>query len=127
MNSWLMIILGSLVLGFAFAGSSYFVTREQDMLFQCYYDSTVTTNKTYNKYTMTKNGFPFAFYTKYSKPLASGCQKPEYVDKNLAYNSDGTLTSFAQLSKENFTKDFAIYSAVFFTLGIFVFGVKKKQ
>jgi hypothetical protein len=127
MKTFLMVFVASLILGAAFAGSSYFVTREQDVLFQCYYDSTVTTNKTYNTYKTTSNGFPFAFYTKYSKPVASGCQKPEYPDKNLSYNSDGTLASFAQTDKTNFAKDFGIYSTVFLVLGVFVFGVRKKQ
>jgi|GEM_PF-6537006 len=129
MKTMLMVIFGALVLGFAFAGSSYFVTREQDVLFECYFDSRLSINfaPTYNKYTITNNGFPFAFYTKYSKPVASGCQKSEYPDKNLAYNSDGTIASFAQTNKVNFAKDAGIYSAVFFVLGIFVFGVKKKQ
>jgi hypothetical protein len=125
-KTMLMVFFGALVLGFAFAGSSYFVTKEQDVLFQCYYDSTVTTNKTYNTYKTTSNGFPFAFYTKYSQPVSSSCQKPEYPDKSLSYNSDGSLAPFAQLNKVNFAKDFALWSGVFLVLGIFIFGVKKK-
>jgi hypothetical protein len=39
MKTWLMVIIGALILGFAFAGSSYFVTKEQDVLFECYFDS----------------------------------------------------------------------------------------
>jgi hypothetical protein len=128
MKTMLMVFFGALILGFAFAGSSYFVTKEQDVLFECYFDSRLSINQapTYNKYTTTNNGFPFAFYTKYSQPVSSGCQKPEYSDKNLAYNSDGTLAPFAQLNKVNFAKDFALWSGVFLVLGLFVFGVKKK-
>jgi hypothetical protein len=127
MKTWLMVIIGALILGFAFAGSSYFVTREQDVLFQCYYDSTVTTNKTFNTYKISNYGFPVSFYSKYSKPLETGCQKPEFSDKALSYDAHGNIVPFAQFNKMNFAKDFALWSGVFLVLGIFIFGVKKKQ
>jgi hypothetical protein len=128
-KTMLMVFFGALILGFAFAGSSYFVTKEQDVLFECYFDSRLSINQvpTYNKYTTTNNGFPFAFYTKYSQPVSSGCQKPEYSDKNLAYNSDGTLAPFAQLNKVNLAKDVATWSVVFLVLGGLVFGVGAKK
>jgi hypothetical protein len=118
-KTMLMVFFGALVLGFAFAGSSYFVTKEQDVLFQCYYDSTVTTNKTYNTYKTTSNGFPFAFYTKYSQPVSSSCQKPEYPDKSLSYNSDGTLAPFAQLelSCQLFTEVSQAKATLLLTIG----------
>jgi ABC-type transport system involved in multi-copper enzyme maturation permease subunit len=127
MSSWVTVILGALILGLAFSGSSFFVTRQQDVLFQCYYDSTLSTNKTFNTYKTTNNGFPFAFYAKNSQPVSSGCQKPEYPDKNLAFSADGNIVESGSLNKQEFAKDFVVWSAVFLTVGIFAFGVKKKS
>jgi hypothetical protein len=66
MGNWLMVFFVSLLLGAAFAGSSYFVTKEQDIVFKCQIDTTASPSQQYNTYKQTDNGFPFAFSTKYS-------------------------------------------------------------
>jgi hypothetical protein len=127
MKTFLMVLIVSLLLGVAFAGSSYFVLREQDILFTCQTDTTVTTAKQYNTYKQTDNGFPFPFSTKFSAPKSQGCQKPDNPGRGLRYDSQGNMVGYSQINKQNFAKDAAIYSTVFFVLGVILFGVKKKQ
>jgi hypothetical protein len=127
MKTFLMVLIVSLLLGVAFAGSSYFVLREQDILFTCQTDTTVTTAKQYNTYKQTDNGFPFPFSTKFSAPKSQGCQKPDNPGSGVGYDSQGNMVGYSQINKQNFAKDAAIYSTVFFVLGVILFGVKKKQ
>jgi hypothetical protein len=127
MKTFLMVLIVSLLLGVAFAGSSYFVLREQDILFTCQTDTTVTTAKQYNTYKQTDNGFPFPFSTKFSAPKSQGCQKPDNPGSGIGYDSQGNMVGYSQINKQNFAKDAAIYSTVFFVLGVILFGVKKKQ
>jgi hypothetical protein len=117
---------------FPYAGSSFFVLREQDILFTCHTDTTVTSAKQYNTYKQTDNGFPFPFSTKFSAPKSSGCQKSQ--DNALGesingqgYDAQGNMVGYSEINKLNFAKDAAIYSAVFFVLGVMLFGVKKRQ
>jgi hypothetical protein len=126
-KTFLMVLVVSLLLGVAFAGSSYFVLREQDILFTCQTDTTVTTTKQYNTYKQTDNGFPFPFSTKFSAPKSQGCQKPDNPGSGIGYDSQGNMVGYSQINKQNFAKDAAIYGAVFFVLGVMLFGVKKKQ
>jgi hypothetical protein len=132
MKTFLMVFIVSILLGTAFAGSSYFVLREQDILFTCHTDTAETTAKKYNTYKQTDNGFPFSFSTKFSAPKSSGCQKLQ--DNALGesingqgYDALGNKIAYSEINKQNFAKDAAIYSAVFFVLGVMLFGVKKKQ
>jgi hypothetical protein len=127
MKTFLMVLVVSLLLGAAFAGSSYFVLREQDILFTCQTDTTVTTAKQYNTYKQTDNGYPFPFSTKFSEPKQGGCQKPDNPGSGVGYDSQGNMVGYSQINKQNFAKDAAIYSTVFFVLGIFLFGMRKKQ
>jgi hypothetical protein len=127
MKTFLMVLIVSLLLGVAFAGSSYFVLREQDILFTCQTDTTVTTAKQYNTYKQTDNGFPFPFSTKFSAPKSQGCQKPDNPGSGIGYDSQGNMVGYSQINKQNFANDAAIYSTVFFVLGVILFGVKKKQ
>jgi hypothetical protein len=117
MKTFLMVLIVSLLLGVAFAGSSYFVLREQDILFTCQTDTTVTTAKQYNTYKQTDNGFPFPFSTKFSAPKSQGCQKPDNPGSGIGYDSQGNMVGYSQINKQNFAKDAAIYSTVFFVLG----------
>jgi hypothetical protein len=136
MKTWLMVICGSLMLGAAFTGSSYFVVSEEDVIFKC--DTSAVPSDmnsnivTYNTYKKSENGFPFAFISKESAAKAGGCQR-QYVsasDGALApgrVDSQGNFIDYSQFNKTEFAKDMAIWSAVFLILGIFVFGARKKQ
>jgi hypothetical protein len=121
MKTWLMVFFASLVLGVAFTGSSYFVTREEDEVLACGLDVNISAPEStqYNTYKETKNGFPFAFYTKDSAPKEGGC---ESIDK--AHASGVEHSSF---SKIDFAKDVATWSVVFLVLGGLVFGVGAKK
>jgi hypothetical protein len=127
MGNWLMVFFVSLLLGAAFAGSSYFVTKEQDIVFKCQIDTTASPSQQYNTYKQTDNGFPFAFSTKYSAPKKDGCQKPDTPSIGQVYDAQDNLLASSKITKVNFAKDFAVYSAVFLVLGIMLFGVRKKQ
>jgi hypothetical protein len=127
MKTFLMVFFISLLLGAAFAGSSYFVTKEQDIVFKCQIDTTAAQPQQYNTYKQTDNGFPFAFFTKYSAPKKDGCQKPDTPSIGQVYDAQDNLLASSKSTKVNFGKDFAIYSAGFLVLGIMLFGVKKKQ
>jgi hypothetical protein len=126
MKTFLMVFIVSLLLGAAFAGSSFFVLREQDILFTCQTDTTVTSAKQYNTYKQTDNGFPFPFSSKFSAPKESGCQKPENPGSGIGYDAHGNMVGYSDINKLNFGKDSALYSAVFFVLGLLLFGVRKK-
>jgi hypothetical protein len=137
MKAWLMILLSSLVLGATFTGASYFVTSQEDVVFDC--DPSDIPNDvpnsnvvSYGTYTKTENGFPFAFIHKESAAKPGACQKPKVsavegalsparVDKN------GNFIDYSYTDKDNFIKDMVIYSAGFLILGLMLFGTKKKQ
>jgi hypothetical protein len=127
MKTFLMVFIVSLLLGVAFAGSSFFVLREQDILFTCQPDTTATITKHYNTYKQTDNGFPFPFSTKFSAPKEGACQKPENPGSGVGYDAQGNMVGYSEINKHNFAKDAALYSTVFFVLGAMLFGVKKKQ
>jgi hypothetical protein len=127
MKTFMMVFVVALLLGAAFAGSSFFVLREQDILFTCQTDTTATSTKQYNTYKQTDNGFPFPFSTKFSTPKEGACQKPENPGSGVGYDAQGNMVGYSQINKQNFAKDAALYSAVFFVLGLILFGVKKKQ
>jgi hypothetical protein len=127
MKTFLMVFFFSLILGAAFAGSSYFVTKEQDILFNCRIDTTVSPTQQQNTYKQTDNGFPFAFSTKYSAPKKEGCQKPDEPKIGQVYDTQGNLLAYSTTDKINFGEDAGVYAAAFFVIGLLVFGVKKKQ
>jgi hypothetical protein len=127
MKTFLMVFVVSLLLGAAFAGSSFFVLREQDILFTCQTDITLAAAKHYNTYKQTDNGFPFPFSTKFSAPKEGACQKPENPGSGVGYDTQGNMVGYSEINKQNFAKDAALYSAVFFVLGVILFGAKKKQ
>jgi hypothetical protein len=58
---------------------------------------------------------------------SQGCQKPDNPGSGIGYDSQGNMVGYSQINKQNFAKDAAIYSTVFFVLGVILFGVKKKQ
>jgi hypothetical protein len=129
MSNWLMIIIVSLFLGVAFTGASYFVTREEDVVFTCRTDTNAASSPQYNTYQKTETGFPFAFYTKYSAPKSVGCQAPASDGALSPLISDDGVNykAYSVTDKINFIKDAAIYSAVFFVVGALLFGARKKQ
>jgi hypothetical protein len=123
MKTFLMVFLVSLALGAAFTGSSYFVTSEEDVSFACYVGPADLHQQGYNTYKETKNGFLFDYYVKDSEPKAGGCTQ-------AGPKADGTPIDVVASSKflaVEFAKDFAVWSTAFLILGIFTFGVRKKQ
>jgi hypothetical protein len=124
MKTFLMIFFVSLILGGAFSGSSYFVLSEEDVSFPCYIAPTDLHQQDYNTYKETKNGFPFAFYTKDSVPKSGGCDS---VNDGLKQGAEVKVSAISSFSKTEFAKDFAVWSAIFLALGSFVFGVGKKK
>jgi hypothetical protein len=127
MSKWWTVVFGALVLGTTFAASSFFVTKEQDILFNCRIDTTATQPQQANTYKQTDNGFPFAFSTKYSAPKKEGCQKPDEPKIGQVYDTQGNLLAYSTTDKINFGEDAGVYSAGFLILGLMLFGTKKKQ
>jgi hypothetical protein len=122
-KTFLMIIVVSLILGIAFTGSSYFVTREEDVFTLCDPGELAATDFYIIK-KQVKNGFPEYFNVSHTDKEAAKCQSTEGVDlsdgMSLPVEADGFY-------KVNFVKDMAIYSAAFFVIGGLLFGVRKKQ
>jgi hypothetical protein len=120
MNSWLMVFLVSIVLGAVFTGSSYFVSKEEDVFTACRSGRPISDS--YQTSEQTKNGFPFYFYVSQSQKPDSQCQSSQGADL-----SAGSVVTATGVHKDNLTEDLAIWSSVFFVIGALLFGVRKKQ